>query len=92
MGVDLLNPMEVGAKGLEPDCLKEEFGDRLCFHGGIDIRNTLPFGTPEDVRKEVRQCIQILGRGGGYILARSHHIQPDTPHENSFTMYDISLR
>jgi uroporphyrinogen decarboxylase len=92
MGVDVLNPIEVGAKGMDPVNLKEAFGDRLCFHGGIDIRNTLPCGTTEDVQDEVRQRIEVLGRQGGYILASSHHIQPDTPLENIFAMYDVSLR
>jgi uroporphyrinogen decarboxylase len=79
MGIDLLNPIEVSAKGMDPITLKEEFGDRLCFHGGIDIQKTLPRGTREDVKDEVRQRIKVLGHNGGYILASSHHIQPDTP-------------
>jgi uroporphyrinogen decarboxylase len=92
LGVDVLNPIEVGAKGMDPVYLKQVFGDRLCFHGGIDIRNTLPHGTPEEVKDEVRERVRVLGKGGGYILASSHHIQPDTPLENIYAMYDTSLR
>ena len=92
MGVDLLNPVQADAKGMEPEKLKAEFGDRLCFHGGIDIIKTLPRGTVDDVRNEVAERIRVLGESGGYIMASSHHIQSDTPLENVFEMYDIANR
>ncbi len=92
MGIDLLNPVQADAAGMDPAHLKAEFGDRLSFHGGIDIIQTLPKGTPEAVRAEVRERIDVLGRDGGYILASSHHIQSDTPLENVFAMYDLNLR
>jgi len=92
MGVDLLNPIQTDAKGMAPERLKAEFGHKLSFHGGIDIIKTLPEGTTEDVANEVRARGRVLGKGGGYILASSHHIQSDTPLENVITMYDPSLR
>ncbi|HXV42231.1 MAG TPA: cobalamin-dependent protein, partial [Anaerolineae bacterium] len=92
LGIDLLNPVQADAKGMEPPRLKAEFGDRLSFHGGIDIIKTLPGGTVEDVRREVRERVQVLGRQGGYILASSHHIQSDTPLANVLAMYQLDLR
>jgi len=92
MGVDVLNPIQVSAKHMEPAQLKGEFGDRLSFHGGIDIVQTLPRGSREDVEREVRERIETLGARGGYILAGTHHIQADTPLSNVFAMYDVALR
>jgi uroporphyrinogen decarboxylase len=92
MGVELLNPVQADAAGMDPQRLKDEFGDRLSFHGGIDIIKTLPRGTVDDVRAEVAERMRVLGRNGGYILASSHHIQSDTPLENVFAMYDLAGR
>lgn len=92
MGVDILNPIQADAKGMEPEALKADFGDRLTFHGGIDIIRTLPQGTTSDVRAEVQERIRVLGKDGGYILCSSHHIQSDTPLENVLAMYDLALR
>jgi uroporphyrinogen decarboxylase len=88
IGVDILNPIQTSAKGMIPEELKEEFGDRICFHGGIDVQHTLPFGTTEDVEQEVKDRIRVLGKDGGYILASTHNIQPDTPIENVLKMYE----
>lgn len=87
-GVDILNPVQVGAAGMAPEGLKQDFGDRLTFCGGIDVQSTLPFGTPEDVRREVADRIRVLGAGGGYILDSTNLIQPDTPVENVLAMFD----
>jgi uroporphyrinogen decarboxylase len=92
MGVDVLNPVQADAKDMQPERLKREFGNKLAFHGGIDIIRTLPQGTTEDIQREVRERIRVLGENGGYILASSHHIQSDTPVENILAMYDVSLR
>jgi uroporphyrinogen decarboxylase len=92
LGVDVMNPIQADAAGMEPAALKRDFGDRLGFHGGIDIIETLPRGTVEDVRQEVSDRIRVLGKDGGYVMASSHHIQSDTPLENVLAMYDISLR
>ena len=90
IGVDILNPIQTNATGMIPEELKEEFGDRICFHGGIDIQHTLPFGTTEDVEKEVKDRICVFGKDGGYILASTHNIQPDTPIENILRMYEAA--
>lgn len=92
LGVDLLNPIQTDAKGMAPEGLKEQFGDRLSFHGGLDIIKTLPRGSAEEVRAEVRERVRVLGRNGGYIVASSHHIQSDTPLENVLAMYELPLR
>ena len=92
MGVDVLNPVQADAKGMEPEGLKMDFGDKLAFHGGIDIIKTLPKGTVDAVRAEVGERIRVLGRDGGYVLCSSHHIQSDTPLENVLAMYDLTLR
>lgn len=92
LGIDVLNPIQPDAKGMDSKRLKDEFGDTLCFHGGVDIIKTLPRGTKEQVIAEVRERVNVLGKGGGYILCSSHHIQPDTPLENVLTMYDPRLR
>ena len=91
-GVDVVNPVQPGAAGMEPAALKERFGARLCFHGAIDIQRTLPEGTPEEVRAEVRARFRDLGAGGGYILAPSHNLQPDVPTANILAMYDEAAR
>lgn len=92
MGIDVLNPIQPTAKNLLPKSLKDEFGDRLSFHGGIDIVETLPKGTPEKVKDEVRERISEMSVNGGYIMCSSHHIQSDTPLENVLAMYDVQLR
>ena len=81
-GLDILQSLQPEALGMDPWVLKTEFGHRLTFHGGISIQRTLPFGTPEDVRNEVRDRVKALAPGGGYILCTAHNIQADTPIEN----------
>lgn len=92
MGVNVLNPIQPDAAGMEPSSLKEQYGRQMTFHGGIDIIKTLPRGTTEQVQQEVKARVKILGKGGGYIMCSSHHIQPDTPLENVLAMYDPDLR
>ena len=92
VGIDVLDPIQVTAAGMEPADLKRDFGNKIAFHGGISTQRTLPFGTPQDVREAVRDRIATLGAGGGYILAASHDISADTPPENIMAMYDPSLR
>jgi uroporphyrinogen decarboxylase len=89
IGVDLLNPVQVSAKDMGDTArLKKEFGNRLSFCGAIDTQDALPYGTPDDVRREVRRRIKDLGPGGGYILAAVHAIQPDVPPENVVAMLE----
>ncbi|MFQ5812990.1 MAG: uroporphyrinogen decarboxylase family protein [Anaerolineae bacterium] len=88
VGVDILNPIQTSARGMDPAALKREFGERLVFHGGIDVQQILPFATPERVREEVKHIVATLGQGGGYIFAPSHNIQADVPPENVLAMYE----
>jgi uroporphyrinogen decarboxylase len=81
-GLDILQSLQPEALDMDPQALKSEFGDQLAFHGGISIQKTLPFGTSEEVCNEVRNRIETLAQGGGYILCTSHNIQADTPVEN----------
>jgi len=82
-GLDILQSLQPEASDMDASDLKAEFGDRLAFHGGISIQKTLPFGSVEDIRKEVRKRVEALAPGGGYILCTSHNIQADTPVENA---------
>ena len=86
-GVQILNPIQTGAVGMDPARLKREFGKDLCFHGAMDIQQTLPRGTPEDVRREVRDRVAQLGPNG-YILGPSHAMQADIPPANIVAMYE----
>ena len=81
-GLDILQSLQPEAAGMDPRELKAAFGGQLAFQGGISIQRTLPFGTPQQVRHEVREVIDALAPGGGYILCTSHNIQADTPMEN----------
>jgi uroporphyrinogen decarboxylase len=92
LGVDILDPIQVAAAGMEPGPLKRDFGDKLAFHGGVCTQRTLPFGTADEVREAVIDRVATLGAGGGYILASSHDISADTPAENILAMYDVTLR
>jgi uroporphyrinogen decarboxylase len=87
MGIDVLNPLQPRAAGMNLARIKREFGDRLSFHGAVDIQHTLPYGTPQEVQAEVRGRCCLLGQRGGYICASSHYIQADTPLENIVAMY-----
>jgi len=90
MGIDVLQALQFSADGMDPRALKEQFGDRLCFEGGVSVQTTLPFGTAEDVRAEVKELVSVLGRGGGYILGPSHAVQAGTPPENVMAMFDAA--
>jgi len=89
MGIEVLNPIQSVCPGMEMEGLKRDFGHALCFHGGMDNQQVLPFGTPEDVRQAVRHAIDTLARDGtGYILAPCHNLQAVTPVENIVAMYE----
>ncbi len=88
-GIDTLNPIQWRCKGMEREGLKRDFGDQVIFHGGVDNQETLAFGSVQDVREEVITNIQVLGKGGGYILAPCHNIQAISPPENIVAMYEM---
>ncbi len=87
MHIDVLNPLQPRARWMDMSKIKQEFGGRIAFHGGIDLQQTLPFGTQEEVTQEVRNRCQILGQGGGFICTSAHYIQADVPVENILAMY-----
>ena len=87
-GFDILNPVQCSAAGMDPDTLKDRFGRQLTFWGGgVDTQKTLPFGTPKDIRQEVRRRIEIFGRGGGFVFNPVHNVQSRTPQENLVALY-----
>lgn len=89
MGVDILNPVQLSAKGMDPHMLKEKYGDKLVFWGGgVDTQQTLPFGTPEEVKAQVKERLEILSKGGGYVFAPIHNVVAKTPVENLIAMYE----
>lgn len=87
IGVDILNPIQIRAEGMLPETLSKEYGKDICFHGGVDLQRTLPFGSVQDVEDEVKRLMDTLGKYGGYIVAPGHTIQPDTPLENILAIY-----
>ncbi len=88
-GIDALNPVQVSAKNMETSKLKKEFGKYITFWGGgCDTQKILPYGTPWQVRDEVRKRVKDLSGGGGFVFCQVHNIQPDVPLENILAMYD----
>ena len=89
MGLDCLNPLQLSANGMDPVKIKENYGDKFTFWGGgVDTQRVLPFGTPDEVRAQVRERIDILGKGGGYVFNTIHNIVAGVPAENLMAMYD----
>lgn len=87
MGIDVLNPIQWRARGMDRAVLAAEFGARVVFHGGVDNQHTLPFGTVDDIRSEVADNIRIFAGTRGYIAAPCHNLQPNTPTENILALY-----
>ncbi len=90
IGVDVLNPIQPAS--MDAAQIKNDFGDRLCFWGTIDEQHTLPFGSEEEVEAEVLLRLETIGKGGGLILAPTHHVQLDTPLENFWRMVNTITR
>ena len=89
MGMDILNPVQCSACGMDPQFLKDKYGEKLVFWGGgINTQKTLPFGTPEEVRVEVLERLRIFSEGGGFIIGGIHNIQAKTPEENLIAFFD----
>jgi uroporphyrinogen-III decarboxylase len=88
-GFDIFNPVQCSAAGMDPRTLKQRFGDRLVFWGGVvDTQRTLPFGTPAEIRREVRERCQVFGENGGFVANSVHNIQAKTPVENIVAMME----
>ncbi len=88
-GVDILNPVQVSAEGMDTAALKRDFGKELTFWGGgVDTQHVLPRGTPQQVRDEVRRRIDDLAPGGGFVFSTVHNVQADVPPENYLAMWE----
>ncbi len=91
MGTDILNPIQCETANMDPKTLKDEFGDELVFWGGgCDTQSTLPFGKPEEIREQVKERMEILGKNGGYVFAPCQDIQADVPTENVAAMFEAA--
>lgn len=87
-GFDILNPVQTSAKNMDPRTLKDKYGSMIAFWGGgVDTQTTLPFGTPEQVSRQVRERLRIFGKGGGFVFNTVHNIQPKVPIQNLLAMY-----
>ena len=91
-GVDILDPIQVAAAGMDLAGLVRDFGDRLTFHGGVDTQTTLPFGTVADVRAQVGSYLDLTRENGGYILCGSQEFIADIPLDNILAKYDENAR
>ena len=88
MGLDIVNPVQLSAKGMDAKQLKDTYGDRLVFWGGgVDTQEMLPQGTPEEIAVQVRERLEILSRGGGYVFNTIHNIVGDTRAENIWAAF-----
>jgi uroporphyrinogen decarboxylase len=87
-GVDVLDVLQFSADNMDPIEIKQSFGDRLSFHGGMDVQSLLPFATVDEIRRTAKDLMEALGKNGGYILSPTHNIQVDTPPENIVAMYE----
>ena len=88
LGIDILNPIQWRCKGMGREELARDFGKSLIFHGGVDNQQTLPFGTPDDVKREVADNIRIFRQAKGYVVAPCHNLQPNTPTANILALYE----
>jgi uroporphyrinogen-III decarboxylase len=88
-GFDILNPVQLSAAKMDPVRLKKEFGHHFTFWGGgVNTQQTLPFGTPDEVRQEVKKMIEIFRTHGGFVFNAVHNIQPGVPVENMLAMFE----
>ncbi len=92
LGVEVINPVQISARDMEPSRLKEKYGRHLSFHGAIDTQRFLPWAKPPQVEEEVRRIIGILGRDGGYLFTSCHSIQPDVSPEKIVTLFDAAYK
>jgi len=89
VGFDIINPVQINARDMDPDYLKKQFGERISFWGGgVDTQKTLPFGTPDEVRNQVKENCRLLGEKGGFIFNTVHNIQANVPVENVTAMLE----
>jgi uroporphyrinogen decarboxylase len=91
-GVEILNPIQPKATYMNPANLKDNYGERIVFHGGIDTQDLLPFGNKESIEENVKSTIDILNSNGGYLFAAAHTIQEDVPPQNLIYMFEAARK
>ncbi|NCO42119.1 MAG: hypothetical protein COZ06_04390 [Armatimonadetes bacterium CG_4_10_14_3_um_filter_66_18] len=91
IGLDVIESVQPEAAGMNPYALKEKWGDRITFWGGLGSQSTIPFGTPAEIRAEVQRLRREMSKGGGYILAPAKPIRPETPTENAVAVVEAFL-
>jgi uroporphyrinogen decarboxylase len=91
-GLDMLDPIQIRAAGMDMPSLVRDFGDKLCFHGGVDTQHTLPFCGAEEVRTLVRGFRDLTRDTGGYVMTGSQELIEDIPLDNILAMYDENMR
>ena len=92
-GIDILDPVQPLAIGMEPEILKEEFGNQIVFHGGIDVQNLLPNGSTQEVSDGTHRCLEgFQADRGGFIVSPSHSVQADVPPENIMAMIETAKK
>jgi len=88
-GFDIINPVQISAAGMDPGYLKKTYGGHLTFWGGgVDTQKVLSFGSPEDVRNQVKENCRIFGEDGGFVFNTVHNIQANTPVKNVIAMLE----
>ena len=88
-GFDIFNQVQINAQDMDPETLKKQFGEQLVFWGGgIDTQKVLPFGTPDDVKRHVREQCRIFGENGGFVFSSVHNVQANVPIKNLVAMIE----
>lgn len=90
VGIHVHDAVQIECEGMDPKRVKDGWGDRIAFHGAIPVTGNLCFGSVDDIRKEVQEILEIMSKGGGYILSPSHDVQDNTPVENFLAMYETA--
>jgi uroporphyrinogen decarboxylase len=90
IGIDILNPVQVSAAGMDTKELKQKFGNKVCFWGAVDTQRVMPFGSVAEVKDEVKRRIEDLAPGGGYVLGSVHNLRPEVPPENIIAMIEAA--
>ncbi len=93
IGIDILNPLQTNARGMDPEKIKRKYGKNLCFWGGgVETQTTLPFGTVEQITQEVRERIELLSQDSGYVFGTIHNIQADIPPEKILAVFETAMK
>jgi len=90
--VDVLDPLQVKAKGMIPSELKKKYGKQICFSGGVDEQELLCRGSREDVEKAVKELLDVMMPGGGFFIGPTHNFQDDIPTENIVALYEAAKK